>query len=71
MAIRKNTKLTNIIIIDIQNYNLKYMGFIVVALNPSIIMDITSNHKQADIMDVNQIFKELALLVHQQNDVVG
>lgn len=25
---------------------------------------------EADIMDVNQIFKELALLVHEQNDVV-
>jgi len=26
---------------------------------------------QSDIMDVNQIFKDLSVLVHEQGDIVG
>ena len=30
-----------------------------------------SNLFQADIMDVNQIFKDLGMLVHEQGEVLG
>lgn len=26
---------------------------------------------QADIMDVNQIFKDLAVMIHDQGDIIG
>ena len=28
-------------------------------------------HFQSDIMDVNQIFKDLGMLVHEQGEVIG
>lgn len=38
---------------------------------PSVCCNSLNSCLQADILDVNQIFKDLAMMIHDQGDMIG
>lgn len=40
-------------------------------IGTSVCCNLLNCYLQADILDVNQIFKDLAMMIHDQGDMIG